>query len=165
MNITLLLSKIGLSQKLSQDVMLILFIALVSFVYGMLIGRSRIMTVLVNIYIAFAVVMVIPKEMALDATTRALVFLGLAAGLTVLSKKFFDLSFSGAGSSFLWRIFSMSFLQVVLMLSIVLTIIPKKEALVYVSTSALGYLTAGWAPFVWMALPLIYMLFLYRKNY
>jgi hypothetical protein len=165
MNLNYLLSQVGLSQKTGQDVVLVLFVALVGFIYGMLIGRSKIMTVLVNIYVAFAIITVIPKELVIDPMTKVFIFLGMIIALTFLSRKFFDLSFSGAGPSFLWRIFSMSFLQVAMVLSVILAIIPKKDALVYVSTSAYGYLTLGWAPLVWMALPLAYMLFLYRKSY
>jgi hypothetical protein len=140
MNFSLLLSKLGLSQKLSQDV-----------------------TVLINIYVSLALISVIPAEFVIDYNTKLLLFFALVAGLTLVSKRFFDLSMSGSGSYFLLRVFLMSFLQVVLVLSIIFSIVPKKVALGYISLDAYGYLTAGWMPTAWMALPLIYMFFVYKR--
>lgn len=164
MNLTLILSKIGLSPKVSQDIMLILFIALASFVYGMLIGRHRLMTVLINIYVAFALIAVVPKSLLADYDTKIIAFLAVLVGLTILSKRFFDISFSGSGSAFLFRIFSMSFLQMALVLSIILAYLPAKVALEYVSKTAYGYLVLDWAMLFWMAAPLAYMFFVYNKT-
>jgi hypothetical protein len=163
MNFSLFLSKLGLSQKLSQDVTLILIIALVSFVYGMLLGKYKIMTVLINIYVSFALISVIPAEFVTDYNTKLLLFFALVASVTLISKRFFDLSMSGSGSYFLLRVFLMSFLQVALVLSIIFSIVPKKVALDYISLDAYGYLTTGWMPAIWMALPLVYMFFVYKR--
>jgi len=163
MNITLLLSKLGLSAAMSQNAMLLIFIALVSFVYGMLLGKHKLMTVLINIYVAFAVVSVIPKAMITDYNEKMLIFLGILVVMTILDKRFFDISFSGAGSGFLFRVFSMSFLEIVLVLSIIFSYTPAKIALTYISSDAYKYLTTDWMPLVWMAAPLVYMFFIYKK--
>lgn len=163
MNITLLLSKLGLSPALSQDIMLIIFVALVSFVYGMLLGKHRIMAVLINIYTSLALVTVVPETFIADYNTKLIVFFVLVIGLTVLSKRFFDLSLSGSGSWFMFRVFSMSFLQIVLLLSIAFSITPKKIALGYISPNAFDYLTTGYGPLIWMALPLVFMFFIYKQ--
>jgi hypothetical protein len=164
MNITLLLSKIGLSSNLSQDVVLILFIALVSFIFGMVLGKHKLMSVLVNVYVSFAVIAVVPKEIFTQADQKVLAFIVLLAILTVISRKIFDISFASGGSAFMWRVFVVSFLQVALILSIVLSLIPKKEALTYVSNNAYNYLVVGWAPLFWMLIPLVCMFLLYRKS-
>jgi len=163
MNFSLFLSKLGLSQKLSQDVTLILIIALISFIYGMLLGKYKIMTVLINLYVSFALISAIPGEFLMDYNSKLLIFFALVAGLTLVSKRFFDLSMSGSGSYFILRVFFMSFLQVALTLSIIFSIVPKKIALEYVSPDAFGYLAVGWMPAVWMALPLVYMFFVYKR--
>jgi len=163
MNITLLFSKLGLSAQMSQDVMLIIFIALVSFVYGMLLGKHKLMTVLINIYVAFSVVSVIPKAMITDYNQKILIFMGIIIVMTILDKRFFDISFSGAGSGFMLRVFVMSFLEIVLILSVIFTYTPLKIALGYIASDAYGYLVTGWFPLVWMAAPLAYMFFIYRK--
>jgi len=82
----------------------------------------------------------------------------------LMNKRFFDLSFSGAGSSFLWRVFVISFMEISLILSIVLTIMPKKEALNFISGTAYGYLVSGWAPLIWVVLPLAFMFMVYKRN-
>ena len=163
MNLSLLLSKLGMSQALSQDIMLINFIALVSFVYGMLLGRHKLMTVLINIYVAFAVVSVAPKDLLVDYNAQIIAFLGIVIVMTVLDKHFFDISLSGAGTGFLFRVFSMSFLEIVLVLSIIFSFTPEKVASGYISSNAIYYLTSSWAPLVWMTAPLIYMFFIYKK--
>jgi hypothetical protein len=48
----------------------------------------------------------------------------------------------------------MSFLQGILLLSIAFSIIPEKIVLTYISSDAYKYLVGGWAPFIWMVLPL-----------
>lgn len=163
MDIVSILSKLGLPENLTQDIMLALFVVFVSFVYGMVIGRHRMMTALINTYVSLALVNAIPKKMFTDYDSKVLVFFILLVGLTIFSKRFFDLTLSGSGSGFLWRVFSMSFLQIALILSIVLSIIPKTVALGYVSGDALDYLVSGWAPFIWMAAPLVYMFFIYKR--
>jgi len=163
MNLTSILSKIGLSQKVSQDIMLISFIALASFIYGMLIGRYRMMTVLINIYVAFALLSVVPVNFITDFSTKVVAFFAVLTGLTVLNRRFFDISLSNTGSGFLFRVFSMSFLQMTLILSIILSFLPEKVALEYVSKTAYSYLVTGWAPLIWMAAPLAYMFFIYKK--
>jgi len=50
-----------------------------------------------------------------------------------------------------------------LVLSIIFSVVPKKVALDYISLGAYGYLTAGWMPTIWMALPLAYMFFVYKR--
>jgi len=165
MNITLLLSKLGLSPNLSQDVTLILFIAFLSFIYGMVLGKYRVMNILINIYISFALMQVVPKEFLKNSQIEVIVFFVLLVLLTILSKRFYDISFSGAGSSFLWRIFVVSFLQIVLVLSIIFSILPKSEVLNYVSPTAYEYLVSGYFPLFWMAFPLIFLFFLCKRGY
>jgi len=163
MNLTSILSKIGLSQKMSQDIILILFIALASFIYGMLIGRSRLMTVLVNVYVVFAIMVVVPASLLADYNTKIIAFLGLLIGLTFLNKGFFNVSFSGSGPGFFFRVFLMSFLQITLILSIVLSFLPVKVALEYVSKTAYGYLVPDWSMLVWMVAPLVFTFFIHKK--
>ena len=163
MNPITLLSNLGVPANLTQDIMLLLFVALASFIYGTLIGRWRLMTVLINIYVAFAVVMVIPAEIVADYNLKLLIFFVLIVVMTFFNKRFFDISFSGSGTNYMLRVFAMSFLEIALVLSIAFSMVPKKVALGYLSLNAYTYLIAGYAPLIWMALPLVYMFFMYRK--
>jgi hypothetical protein len=164
MDLYSIFSQIGISPKIAQDVVLVLFVAFISFVYGMLVGRYRLIPALINIFASFAILSAVPGNVLPDYTSKLILFFALWGGLTIFSRKFFDVPFYGSGTSFLWRVFSMSFLQGVLLLSIAFSIIPRKVALTYISPNALGYLTEGWAPLIWMTLPLAYLFFIYRRS-
>lgn len=162
MNLSLLFSQLGLSAQAAQDVMLFLIIVLISFIFGTFIGR-RLITVLINIYIAFALVTVFPKGLLADYTYALAVFFGIIIALTFFGKKMFDLPLSGSGKGFLWRIFVMSFLEVTLMLSIAFSLMPKKIALEYVSLNSYGYLVSDNLAFFWMFAPLLFMFIIHKK--
>lgn len=163
MNLDLILSNLGVSKAFTQDVSLLIIIALVSFVFGTFIGRHRLITILINIYVAVSLLNVIPKSTFGSYTYELLAFLAIVAGMTFLGKKLFEINISGAGTGFLWRVFILSFLEVVLIISIIFTIIPKKEALSYVSGTAHGYLTGDWWRFIWMAAPLAFLFIIHKR--
>lgn len=163
MNFSMIFSQLGLSQKIAQDVMLFLVVVLVSFVFGMFIGRSKLVTVLINIYVSVALLSVLPKGALSDYTYGLILFFGAIILLTIFGKKMFDISLSGSGNGFLWRVFAMSFLEVVLMLSVALTLMPKKIALNYVSSSSYNYLVSENFAFFWMIIPLIFLFVIHKR--
>lgn len=163
MNLNSIFSQMGISASMTQDVTLLLAIVLVSFIFGMFVGRYRLVTVLINTYVAFAVLTVIPNDYLTDYTSVLLAFFALLVGLTLLGKKIFEISISGSGPDFLWRVFGVSFLEIVLLTSITLSMMPKKEALVYVSKTAYGYLASPNAQFLWMIAPLVGIFFIHKK--
>jgi len=165
MDLSALLLKIGVSQQLTQDVSLVLIILLASFLFGILVGRNRIMAVLISTYVSFAMVSVIPETLWPDDNYKFFAFLGILAVLTLANRRFLDVYFSGTGSGFLGKIFFISFLEIILILSIGLSFLPTKEALGYVSSSAYGYLVSGWAKIIWMVAPLLFMFFFGRRHY
>jgi len=158
-----LLLKFGLSAQLAQDVSLLLIIALLSFVFGMFIGRYKLITILINIYVAFAITMVVPTKYFSDYTYKLIFFLAGVIILTLISKRLFEIYISGSGSGFLWRVFAMSFLEVVFLLSIVVSIVPKKIVLSYISPTAFDYLASENARLAWMVVPLAFMFFIHKK--
>jgi len=163
MDLGTILSKIGLSQQLTQDVTLLLIIALASFIFGMFIGRYRLITILINIYVSFAVTMAVPAEYFSDYLYELIFFLAGVIVLTLISKRLFEIYISGSGSGFLWRVFAMSFLEVIFLLSIVLSIVPKKVALGYVSPTAFEYLASPNARVFWMIAPMAFMFFIHKR--
>ncbi|MFA5962359.1 MAG: hypothetical protein WC848_06800 [Parcubacteria group bacterium] len=163
MNLSLIFSQLGLSAKTSQDVMLFLVVALISFVFGMSIGRFKLITVLINIYVAVALLSVFPEKILPDYTYELILFFGIIVVLTILGKKMFEIPLSGSGKGFLWRVFAMSFLEVMLMLSVMLSIVPKKIALSYVSSSSYDYLISPNFAFFWMLAPLLFMFLIHKK--
>jgi hypothetical protein len=163
MNLSLLFAKLGISASLSQDITLFFVIALVSFVFWMFIGRYKIITVLINIYVSLAIMSAVPEKYFTDYTFKLILFYALVVALTIVSKKLFEIYISGSGSGFLWRVFAMSFLEVMMLLSITLVLVPKKVALGYVSPTSYDYLTADMARLLWMVLPLILMFAIHKR--
>jgi len=163
MNSLALFSKTGISSGVSQDVILIFLIIFFGFLLGMLIGRHRLISVLINIYVSLAIVKVFPIDFFPEGESRAVIFLLLVAGLTVFGKKLFDIYISGSGTGFLWRVFVMSFLEVVLLVSILLSFLPKSVALEWVSENAYQYLVADWWSLIWMIAPMVLLLVIHRR--
>lgn len=163
MNLSLIFSQLGFSSKITQDIILFLVVVLVSFIFGMLVGRYKLVTVLVNIYVAVALLRVFPKGIFPDYSYSLILFFGLIILLTVFGKKMFEMPLSGSGSGFLWRVFAMSFLEVMLMLSVAISLMPKKIALGYISQDAYGYFVSENFAFLWMLLPLLFMFMIHKK--
>lgn len=163
MNLNSIFAQMGVSASMTQDVTLILALVLVSFIFGMLVGRSRLITVLINTYVSFAILTVIPKTYLTDYNSAILAFFVLLVVLTILGKKIFEISISGSGPDFLWRVFGVSFLEVLLLTSIMISLMPKKAALVYVSKTAYDYLAGPNFQLIWMVAPLLGILFIHKK--
>jgi hypothetical protein len=165
MDLSTLLLKIGISQQLTQDVSLVLIVLLASFLLGMLVERHRIMAVLIGTYVSFALISVIPETIWPDYKYKFFAFLAILAILALANKRFLDVYFSGTGSSFFGKIFFISFLEIILVLSIGLSFLPAKEALGYVSPNTYSYLVLGWSKIFWMVAPLVFMFFFGRRHY
>jgi hypothetical protein len=163
MNLDIIFSKLGLSVSAAQDVTLFLVVALFSFIFGIFIGRYKLITILINMYVAVAIMSMVPAKIATEYSFKLIGFFAIIIILTLIGKKMFEIYISGSGSGFLWRVFVMSFLEVVFLISYVLAIIPKKLALGYVSPSAYGYLASENARLFWTVLPLVFMFIIHKK--
>lgn len=163
MNIDSLLSWVGITSGMTQDVIVVVSAVVLSLVYGAFAGKYRLMAALASIYISFSLINVVPEKIFDSYEMEILSFFILFVGLTTFNKSFFNFSFNGIGTGFLWRVFLMSFLQVVLILSIVASMAPKGVALEYVSKNIYNYLVSGWAQFCWMVAPLAYIFFARKR--
>ncbi len=163
MNLDSMLSNLGLSQQTVQDISLLLAIVLVSFVFGMFIGRYKLITVLINIYVAVAIVSAIPGKFLENYVQELVIFLSIVIILTLISKRLFEIYISGSGSGFLWRVFVMSFLEVLFLSSIILSIIPEEKAIGIISKTAYSYLASPLAGLLWMAAPLVFLFVIHKR--
>ncbi|MFZ2975049.1 MAG: hypothetical protein WA055_00270 [Candidatus Moraniibacteriota bacterium] len=161
MNLDLLLSKIGISQSFVQDFTLLLVVAILTVAVAFLVGRHRLIQMLFGTYVALALFSAFPEKYLSDYSFELVFFFVALALVTIFSKKIFGIYISS--SEFMWRIFVVSFLEVVLMLSIVFTITPKKIALEYISPNAYGYLVSPIFHFTWLFIPLLFV-YLIRKR-
>ena len=161
MDISLLLSKIGISQSFVQDFMLLLVIAGITVAFVFLIGRHRLIQMLISTYIALALLQAFPEKYLSDYPYELVLFFISLIILTIFSKKIFGIYISS--SEFMWRIFVVSFLEVVLLFSIIFTITPKKIALGYISPNTYSYLVSSEFHFLWLFTPLVFV-YLIRKK-
>lgn len=162
MNLNAILSKIGLGGSVSQDVSLLIILGLFGLAFGTVVGRQKSVPVLLSTYISMAVVSVLPADF-LNYSYKLMLFLVLIALFTISGKRF--LSGSLAFGSKIWKLFAFSFLEIVFILSVVFSIIPQSVALGFVSSSAYGYFTSGWFPFIWLIAPLVFLLMFCRRGY
>ncbi len=163
MNLSQLFSQFGFSSKMTMDITLFLVVIFFSFIFGMLIGRYKLITILINIYVAMAVMGAVSTKILPDYSYRLLLFFAIIISLTILSKKMFELPISTGGKGFFLRVFVMSFLEIMLMLSVVFEIIPKKIAFNYISSNSYGYFTDGNFVLFWTIIPLIFLFAINKK--
>lgn len=156
-----MLSKIGISSSLAQDVFFFLAVLGAIFVFVFALGKRRLIPLLFSGYISFALLSVAPKEYLVKYHYELGFFLAVLIFVYFLSGEIVDVYISASG--FLWRIFVLSFLEVMFFLSIIFSILPKKIALGYVSPSAYEILVSSNFIFASLALPLIFIFLIRRK--
>lgn len=164
MQLDKILLGLGLAKNVTELLTLFLVILLVSTVFWLLIGRFRLHNFLINIYISFAILQVLPKNlMTFNSNAYLLVFIILLAVLTFMNKYLFDIHQSGSGLA-IWQVFVMSFFEVVLILSIIFSYLPVKSIQAYISKDALAYFTDPWWRVAWMVIPLVFLIFIKKRD-
>lgn len=164
MNLSSILPKLGLAASLTQDVTLLIVIVLASFLLGVFIGKSRLIAVLVYAYISAALVFVAPAQYFTDYTYKLLAFLIIIIIGTIWGRRIIDIGTAGFGLGTMWKVFVLSFLEIILILSVILSLMPKRDALTYISVSSYGYLVTDPMKLVWMAAPLVFLFLVARRR-
>ncbi|EKE25875.1 MAG: hypothetical protein ACD_5C00011G0001 [uncultured bacterium] len=155
---------LGLSVTSAEIVTLVLVILAITVAFWLLVGRFRLHSVLINIYISFSLVWAIPKDVVgTSPNLSVMLFLISVILLTLLGKYTFDIHLSGSGLAY-WQIFTMSFLEVGLIVSILAAFIGEKTLIKFVSKDALFYFTSPWAKFLWLALPLAFLVYINKRG-
>ncbi|MEI7621035.1 MAG: hypothetical protein WCJ51_00705 [Candidatus Moraniibacteriota bacterium] len=154
----------GLSVFMAEFITLFLVLLVISIIFWLAVGRFKLHSALCNIYLSFALVQVLPAQMMeFGKNIPALAFLILLVALTLLGKFTFDIHLSGSGLSY-WKVFLMSFLEVGAIFSILIGFISDKELLRYISKDALFYFSSPWAKFAWLALPLLFLIYINKSE-
>lgn len=157
--------KMGVSDKLAGDMSLFLVLAAVSLMFGMFVGRFRLANILINVYIAVVILTVIPENfLSFHPNSNLLLFLLLLTALTILGDNLFDIHIPISRSGFFGRLVVMSFLEVGLIFSVIISMIPLDELLKYVSQSMYQYFASSPAKFFWMVAPLAFLFFINKKS-
>lgn len=153
-----------LPHGLAGDISFLLIFVVVCIALGVYFGRTQLLGILIYGYVSAALLHVFPVEwMSFSPYGRAIIFLALVIFLVLVGDYLFDIHISNAGSDFFWRVMIMSFLTGGMLLSILLTLVPKTEALRYISATVYGYFALPLAQVLWMTVPLLFLLFINKR--
>lgn len=154
----------GLSVSSAELVTLVLVVLAITVAFWLLVGRFRLHSVLINIYISFALVWTLPKDfIGTNTNLSVMLFLISIVLLTLMGNYTFDIHLSGSGLAY-WQIFTMSFLEVGLIISIIAAFIGDKTLLRFVSKDAIFYFSSPWARFLWLAMPLAFLVYINKRG-
>jgi len=167
------LSQLGIADWTNPtwDLFIILFFIGASFLYGLSLGRDRIIVILVSIYMALAVVNSTPYlknfETAISINQafafRLTTFLGLFVLLFFLLSRSALLRVFGEGSrGSWWQVIIFSIFHVGLLISIVLSFVPA-EISQHLAPITRQLFTSEIGKFCWIVLPILSMI-LIRKG-
>lgn len=157
--------KLGLSDILAKDISFLIFFILISIAFGMFVGRFRLINVLINVYIAIAILTVMPKEIFSPYSLAALFFFAVAViVLTMIDSHLFDIHISGSGGSFFWRLFVMSFFEAGLIFSVFISFWEKEALLKVISSDIYNLFVSQIARIFWMLAPLVVLFFINKKE-
>ncbi len=157
-------SDLSLPKTIAGDLSLFFLFVGLSLAFGFVFGRWKLVNILINVYISLAFIGVLPEAL-LDFSVygKAIVFIILLVVLTTIDERLFDLHISSAGTDFFWRLFVMSILVTGMVLSVLLSFLPKSVALEFISVTAYGYFASPGALIFWMAVPLFSLLFINNR--
>jgi hypothetical protein len=159
----------------SWDLFIILFFVAAFLLYGLSLGRDRLVVIMVGLYMALAIVNTAPYFDFLNgyqanfsvnniSILKITLFFGLFVVIFFLISRSALMNTIGAGSSqgSWWQTLIFSFLQVGLMISVVLSYLPK-EFIAKLSGQMQNFFISDPARFCWLVGPVL-MMALVRKR-
>lgn len=152
----------GFSPTLVGDVTFFLILAVAGIGVGFLIGRHRLMSVLVSIYLAVVFFAAFPSAILPDDPMYVfLIFCGVVVGLTFLDEYLFDVN--AEITTKLWKSVLLGFFVAVLFVSVSMDFLSVKDMPSFVSSHALDYFVSPWARFGWVVAPLVFLFVLQKR--
>lgn len=157
----------------SWDLFIILFFVVASLMYGLSLGRDRLLVILVSIYMALAVVKHVPFITDFDASfnindtfaLRVSVFLGIFVLLFFLLSQSALMRTLGVHSERgpLWQVLVFSILHVGLLISVTLSFFPSSASDILSPLTKLLFV-GDVAKATWVLLPVFAMAFVGRSS-
>lgn len=145
-----------LPQNIAGDVSLILLFIGVSLLLGFIFGRWKLVNILINVYIAVAIVGIVPASwFEVSVYAKAGLFLLLLILLTMFDERLFDIHITSAGTDFFWRFFVTSFLVTGSVLSSIFNYLPRELVLEWVTPHLYWYIASPWALLFWLVVPIL----------
>ncbi|MEA3272831.1 MAG: hypothetical protein U9P90_04160 [Patescibacteria group bacterium] len=170
-DIASILSAIDFSAP-SWDLFIVLFFVVAVLLYGLTLGRDRVLTILISIYMALAVVNTAPYLSTLKAEVnlgqmfalKVVAFLGLFVILFfLLARSALLHNFSKGGLGSWMQVFIFSVLHVGLLTSATLSFLPITAVEHLAPTTQLVF-TSDMGRFAWIILPIIAMILLKDRD-
>lgn len=157
-------------QHPTWDTFLFVFFLIAAFLYGISLGRDRIIVILISIYMALAVVTAVP-DFVLHVTFNENFAFQITAFISVFIVLFFLLSRSallntlgeGRHRGGIMEVIVFSFLHVGLLISIAMGFLP--ESFIHnFSTTTISIFTNEWSKFLWIIAPIVAMVVLGKRE-
>jgi hypothetical protein len=155
------------------DLFIVLFFIVTVFLYGISMGRERVIVILVNIYMALAVVTNAPYINTLDRTAnsgnffafKALTFLATFVLLFLLmSRSALAKTFGGIAGAKWWQVILFSTFHVGLLVSIILSFLPA-ETVSHLAPMTRQLLASDNARFFWIVAPILALAFVKSEEF
>lgn len=167
---TLSLNTVGQQVNISSptwDVFLIGFFLVGALLYGLTLGKDRIIAIIVSIYIALAVVHALPDfvfnvVLNQNYTLQITAFIGVFIVLFFMLSRQAMLNAVSDNNGKWWQVILFSFLHVGLLISVTMSFLPP-IMLAKFSGFTLWLFTDQWSQFGWIITPVIAMIF-FNKN-
>jgi hypothetical protein len=157
-------SLVGKAFALAGDVSLLLIFLAIALAIGFFFGRTKLLSIMIDVYIARVFVAVIPQGwIAAVSYGDAIIFGIVFVFLFIMDQRLFDIHLSNRGSDFFWRLVVMSILVTGMILSPALSYLPDSLVLSVISETTKSYFTAPLAAVFWMAMPLLMVIFINGK--
>lgn len=158
------LPSIGLSKEIASILSFVFLFAGVAIAAGFVFGRNKLVNIFINIYIALAFTKAMPvDDISSSPYAEAVLFLALLVFLTAIDEHLFDLHIPNASYDIFWRLFVMSLLVVGMVVSALVTLLPKKA----LSAIPFPFLTDIFglpvAHILWLFVPLVLLIFMNKR--
>lgn len=153
----------------SWDLFIILFFIIAGFLYGLSLGRDRVIVILVSIYMAMAVVNTLPylSNLTTEVGVTSLFAVKISVFVTLFIVLFFLLSRSALTSTIAasdsrgawWQVLLFSFLHVGLLTTVTLSFLPP-SSLQHLAPLTRSLFATEAARFIWILAPILAMVIL-----
>lgn len=159
-----LLIQMGVPKQYAGDIwLLILFIA-ISLALVFIVKKKRLGAFLLSVYISY--VIFIFSYFLPDSSSTKIIYFGILIFAIFWSmKKFFTFSIGGKKIAVWTQSVILSFLTVGMITSLVFSWLPQKEVQEFFSPFSKQLFTSDIFQLVWVALPLLFLLFLKKNRY
>lgn len=128
---------------------------------GFLLGRNRLVNVVMSVYVALAFtnasVGVLPKEFPLSG---AWLFLALLVLLTLVDRSLFEVHVPALPQDVLWRVVVTGIMVTGMVTSVAMSMFPKKTIAMFPITVPVRYFGTPLAEILWLVIPLVVLLLL-----